>query len=83
MPQLIGLAGREAGRHHHYTVTARAAADHLVTANVQVDILHIGVDQSAVWLSAANSNPYTIAFLYHTYPTDNIYVWSDPPGSIS
>jgi len=63
-----------------YTVTARSAANHLVLNTVQVEILHVGTVQSAIWLSAANSNSYTIALSQDTYPTDNIYVWSNPEG---
>ena len=66
-----------------YTVTARSAANHLVANTVEVVVLHVGVQQSTVWLSAADSNPYTIALSQDTGPTDDIYIWSDPYGAIN
>ena len=64
----------------HYTVTAWAASNHLVSAQTEVDICHVGFAQSTVWLSADDYSLYDIALSGDTYVLNGILVWSEPAG---
>ena len=64
----------------HYTVTARAARNHLVTAQTEIDIVHVGLTQSSVWLSADDSTWYYLPLSEDTYSPYGLTVWSEPEG---
>ena len=63
-----------------YTVTARAARNHLVTAQTEIDVVHVGLTQASVWLSADDSTWYDLPISDDTYTPYGLTVWSDPEG---
>lgn len=65
----------------HYTVLAQSFENPLVFDETNVDILHLDVSEPIVWLSASDTNAYTIALSSDTYPSGgSVTVTSQPAG---